>query len=137
MSGQEGRAVERDRPGPTGTWKIARSALQTACAGGNPIGAAGGHVRPPSARGAGHTSACLLAAVRRRSGQPPCARGAVALSRARRRRAPCLATIILFGEMMAPVHIRFVPRVGQGFVFELIGVALGRYMLFGMEMPKC
>jgi len=45
--------------------------------------------------------------------------------------------IILFGEMMAPVHIRFVQRVGQGFVFELIGVALGRYMLFGMEMPKC
>jgi len=45
MSGQEGRAVERDRPGPTGTWMVAKSAPQTACAGGNPIGAAAGHVR--------------------------------------------------------------------------------------------
>jgi hypothetical protein len=27
--------------------------------------------------------------------------------------------------MMAPVYIRFVPRAGQAFVFQLIGVALG------------
>jgi hypothetical protein len=108
MSGQEGRAVERDRPGPTGTWMIAKSAPVNGLRRRQPGRSRGRTRATPPQRATSmcawwcRTVACSALCV-----------------------PTCRAMIILFGEiiikrhavMMPPVHIRFVPGVGQAFVF--------------------